>query len=59
MSYAIKVRWAPDDWLFVTEEGDTVMTFETREEAEKFRKIWNGEASKVVEYKEEDYGSLQ
>lgn len=50
--YAIKVRYHPEDWIYVTAERNKPMLFETREEAEAFRKIWNGEGSKVVEYTE-------
>lgn len=55
--YAVRVMFAKDDWLYVT-EGDAFSTrpvlFNNLQDAEEHRKIWgNNEVAKVVEYDQE------
>lgn len=57
MKYAIKIPF-DDGWLYATEYdmndefSIVVTTYDTREDAEGYAKLWNG--SIVVEYNEEE-----
>jgi hypothetical protein len=61
MKYAIKIRLAMDDWIYITKDTggrcwDLVPeTFDTKDEAEKFAENWRKDFGdtryvKVVEY---------